>query len=99
MDKKYFLNQFQFMNRSNFKLTLGKYKFESLTGIERILDQIDHLDDREALRESFFRVFIDNKSKRFEKLYLDEKGNLDFDIVVELVEESHLVSLVKLKMV
>lgn len=91
MDNKYVMNQFQFMNKSNFKLTIGltigKYKFETLTGIERILDQIEHLDDREALRESFFRVFIDNKGKRFEKLYLNDKGNLDFDIVVELVED------------
>ena len=84
---EYFLNDFQFMNKSNFKLTIGTYKFDTLKGIERILDQVEHYDDRETLRESFFRVFIDNKSKRFEKLYLDGKGNIDFDIVVELVED------------
>ena len=85
MDKKYVMNDFQFTNRSNFKLSIGRYKFNTIQGIERILDQVEHYTDRETLRESLFRVLIDNKSKRFEKLYLDEKGNIDFDIVVELV--------------
>ena len=87
MNNKYVMNQFQFMNKSNFKLTIGTYKFNTLRGIERILDQVEYYEDRETLKKSFFRVFIDNKSKHFEKLYLDAKGNIAFDIVVELVED------------
>ena len=86
MNNKYVMNDFQFMNKSNFNLSIGSYKFNTLQGIDRILDQVEHYENREDLRESLFRVFIDNKSKRYEKLYLDKNGDIDFDIVVSLVE-------------
>lgn len=77
---KYNLEQFNQMNNGEFKCEVFQYKTDTVwtlyfNSISNLTDSFSVWEDFPTL-ETFFRVFIDNKQKTFEKLWLDDKGDI-----------------------
>ena len=85
---EYNLDQFHLMNNSLFDVTIkgDHYLVEDLIrGIGSLQYRLMLLEEPPS-DETLFRVFCTNNSNTYEKLYLDELGNITLSVVIKLVK-------------
>ena len=85
---EYNLNEFHLMNNSLFDVTIkgDHYLVEDLIrGVSNLRDRLIFLEEPPS-DEILFRVFCTNNSNNYEKLYLDEWGNITLSVVIKLIK-------------
>ena len=85
---EYNLEEFHLMNKSLFDVTIegDHYLVEDLIrGISNLRDRLIFLEEPPS-DENLFRVFCTNNSDTYEKLYLDELGNITLSVVSKLIK-------------
>lgn len=88
MNTLYDLGQFHKMNHSLFLLSICGDHYcvdEEYLGINDVIDRLSLIDNHPT-QETLFKVFCTNNSDIYEKIYLDERGNISLSIILKLKE-------------
>lgn len=88
MNTLYSLEQFHKMNHSLFLLSICGDHYcvdEEYLGISDVVERLSLIDNHPT-QETLFKVFCTNNSDTYEKIYLDERGNISLSIILKLKE-------------
>lgn len=88
MNTLYDLDQFHKMNHSLFLLSICGDHYcvdEEYLGINDVIERLSLIDNHPT-QETLFKVFCTNNSNIYEKIYLDERGNISLSIILKLKE-------------